>query len=971
LVTEILARLLLARSHALRVASLLTRFLPLLSASSRRRRPLRPPPTRVPSSPAGGGLMAGVGFGTTTGAGHPPAPLFARSAAVRLSAALRIPEGGGSGRSCKTRGRCSRGCWSQFGSGVSASRLLSVRRRGAPRVSSQRGEGRGGEGEGGAEWESRLVRTLLIDNYDSYTYNIYQELSVVNGLPPVVICNDEWTWEYVFQCLYEEEAFDNIVISPGPGSPTTLFFQLLQALGYVHGAQITYAPEPVHGRLSEIEHTGCNLFLDIPSGSKSGFKVVRYHSLIVDEDTLPKELIPIAWTTSEHAHSFLETETSARMPIFLTNSITQSLCADSSAKNVESSNMGREKVLMGIMHSTRPHYGVQFHPESIATSYGRKLFKNFKKMTIDYGLRSSALPERKVAFANEISRRLKVTKLSVANLLMGQHIVSSGIPKSKDPKYLKLQWRKFNGMAKQVGGSGNIFAKLFGDQNAEDTFWLDSSSTEQRRARFSFMGSKGGPLWKQMTFWLSDLSNKASKGGGYLSTRDADGEKKTIFLNDGFLDFLDKELQSFHYDKEDYQALPFDFCGGFVGYIGYGLKVECGASSNPHKSMVPDACFFFADNLLVIDHSNDDVYILSIHDAHCPRSRAAQHGTSEMKTWLDVTEKKLLGLVSSQEKMFIKHKLSTRPSNLSKPKFVVAKSRRQYMKDVESCLKFIQDGESYELCFTTQMKMRVKDIDALGIYCTLRDRNPAPYAAWLNFSKENLSILCSSPERFLQLDRNGILEAKPIKGTIARGATMEEDDHLKFQLQHSEKDQAENLMIVDLLRNDLGRVCEPGTVHVPHLMKVESYATVHTMVSTIRGEKIADLSPIDCVRAAFPGGSMTGAPKLRSMELLDTLECCSRGVYSGSIGFFSYNQRFDLNIVIRTVVIHEGEASIGAGGAVVALSSPEDEYEEMLLKARAPARVVEEYSKELGSENNLASSSFHSELCDREPLPLD
>ncbi|XP_022742476.1 aminodeoxychorismate synthase, chloroplastic-like isoform X2 [Durio zibethinus] len=835
-----------------------------------------------------------------------------------------------------------------------------------------------------------FVRTLLIDNYDSYTYNIYQELSVINGLPPVVVRNDEWTWNDIFHFLYEEGAFDNIVISPGPGSPTCpedigVCLQLLlecwdipilgvclghQALGHAHGAQIIHASEPIHGRLSEIEHNGCKLFANIPSGRNSGFKVVRYHSLVIDTKSFPKELIPIAWTSSDDTHSFLETQKFDVIPDAYVRERQQAnfgsiLLQLKNGSYWPSSNANRtksRKVVMGIRHATWPHYGVQFHPESVATTYGRQIFKNFREITKDYWLRmsSSFSSDRNIHYAASTqvphASRLFGTVSTGGQSAKNPDVRFSGeacsggpvihdadkrslgfldmvniLPQNMGAKFLKLKWRKFDHLASEVGGARNIFSELFGRNKAENTFWLDSSSTEKGRARFSFMGAKGGSLWKQLTFRLSDKSDVASKRGGHLLIEDAEGYTTSTFLEEGFFEYLNKELLSLCSEEKDYGGLPFDFYGGFIGYIGYNLKVECGAASSGHKSTTPDACFFFADNLVVIDHHSDDVYILSLHEGNTT------------KTWLDDTEQKLVSLKASATRKSDEQSLQNVTNSPHKAGFHSEKSREQYMRDVEKCLKYIKDGESYELCLTTQIRKCVGKVDPFRLYLHLREKNPAPYAAWLNFSKENLCICSSSPERFLRLDRNGILEAKPIKGTIARGATLEEDERLKLQLQCSEKDQAENLMIVDLLRNDLGRVCEPGTVHVPRLMEVESYATVHTMVSTIRGKKQSNVSAVDCVRAAFPGGSMTGAPKLRSMEILDSIESCSRGIYSGSIGFFSYNQTFDLNIVIRTVVIHENEASIGAGGAIIALSDPEKEYEEMLLKTRAPANAVMEF----------------------------
>ncbi|KAG0482102.1 hypothetical protein HPP92_010186 [Vanilla planifolia] len=278
--------------------------------------------------------------------------------------------------------------------------------------------------EGNDSCSQQLVRTLLIDNYDSYTYNIYQELAVVNGVPPVVIFNDELTWEQICNYVYVENLFDNIVISPGPGSPTCptdigVCLQVLihckdipilgvclghQSLGFACGAQIVQAPEPVHGRLSEIVHSGCSLFNGIPSGEKSGFKVMRYHSLVIAAESLPEELVPTAWTSSVRTLSLFDIKESDMSPGSFLNQTNKfqsigDLSGDSEAAGLSDigllNDLERGKVIMGVMHSSRPHYGVQFHPESIATCYGRQIFQNFKQITIDHGLRTS-LKETKV-----------------------------------------------------------------------------------------------------------------------------------------------------------------------------------------------------------------------------------------------------------------------------------------------------------------------------------------------------------------------------------------------------------------------------------------------------------------------------------------------------------------------------------------------------------------------------------------------
>jgi para-aminobenzoate synthetase len=684
--------------------------------------------------------------------------------------------------------------------------------------------------------------TLLIDNYDSFTYNLFQLLAEVNGREPLVVRNDEAGWEEL-----ERLEFDNVVISPGPGRPEhardfgvcaeairrcerpLLGVCLgMQGLGWMEGGTVEPAPQPLHGRVVTVEHDGSPLFAGIPKP----FQATRYHSLALARP-LPSSL--------------RETATCAGVP-------------------------------MALEHRDRPQWGVQFHPESIATEHGERLLANFRDLT---GLAGGGVP------APDTSR--------YGSMLSDWR----GDPAPRNRAALELRVECLDA----VPDPEAAFSSLYG--SSEYAFWLDSSRPGER-GRFSFMGDASGPL-------AEVIEHRAGEGQPLLER-------------------LQERLEQSR--PAHLHALPFEFDCGFVGYLGYELKSECGYPS-PQSSPHPDAALIFSDRLIAFDHEEQATYLLCLH-------RLGEEEAAE--EWISNTASQLANLSAvsdggSGESRRTLPAVVRRDSPGAPPTAPrLSRSRDQYLEDIETCLQHLRNGDSYELCLTNQLNLDL-EIDPLDLYLRLRRANPAPFSAYLRLG--DLTVLSSSPERFLRVSRDGEAEARPIKGTSRRGATPEEDARLAAALAADEKNRAENLMIVDLLRNDLGQICAIGSVEAPEMMAVESYETVHQLVSSVRGRLRSGASAADAVRSCFPPGSMTGAPKKRATEILDALEGAPRGVYSGAIGWLGLGGGADLSVAIRTIALAGGRATVGAGGAIVLDSDLEREYEEMLLKAAAPLRAVD------------------------------
>lgn len=400
-----------------------------------------------------------------------------------------------------------------------------------------------------------------------------------------------------------------------------------------------------------------------------------------------------------------------------------------------------------------------------------------------------------------------------------------------------------------------------------------------------------------------------------LKARDGlieDGESR--FTGDPF-NALAERLARYPVESEpDYPP----FQTGAAGYFAYDLArhLERLPAHRIDDQPLPDLLMGFYDWVIAYDHATKKAWVMSSgHPGKTPEERRERAAARLGAVVRQLAEPPALpnAIIRAQPKSDVE--------------------RAPYEGRVRRVIDYILAGDIYQANISQRFNATLpEDADPFALYCALRERNPAPFAAFMRHG--DISIVSASPERFLKL-RSGHVETRPIKGTRPRGRTPEEDRALADELTSSEKDRAENLMIVDLLRNDLSRVCRDRSVEVPVLFGLESYATVHHLVSVVTGELNQGKTAVDLLRAAFPGGSITGAPKIRAMEIIAELEPTRRGPYCGSVGYVGFDGSMDTSIVIRTMAILGRHLTFQVGGGIVADSDPASEYDETLTKARA------------------------------------
>jgi para-aminobenzoate synthetase component I len=380
-----------------------------------------------------------------------------------------------------------------------------------------------------------------------------------------------------------------------------------------------------------------------------------------------------------------------------------------------------------------------------------------------------------------------------------------------------------------------------------------------------------------------------------------------------------------HYKSEPIKDLP-PFQGGAMGYFAYDLLHHLENIPRPALDdiNIPDLLMGFYDLVIAFDHLKKQAWIISQGFPETEPAARHHHATARIE-WLS-------------------NKLATTPapafkSSWKHTEIISNFTQAQYQQAVEKVIDYIYAGDVFQANISQRFSSVLpENITPAELYAVLRFKNPATFSAYLNF--DEVCVASASPERFIHLQNNKV-QTRPIKGTRPRGKSAEEDLRLAQELMNSEKDLAENTMIVDLMRNDLSRVCEPNSVHVTQLCGLESYETVHHLVSVIEAELQPNFNAISLLKATFPGGSITGAPKIRAMEIISEIEPSARSLYCGCIGYLGFDGNMDTSIAIRTYTIKNNRVYFQAGGGILADSDPETEYQESLIKAYALKKVLE------------------------------
>jgi para-aminobenzoate synthetase component 1 len=449
-------------------------------------------------------------------------------------------------------------------------------------------------------------------------------------------------------------------------------------------------------------------------------------------------------------------------------------------------------------------------------------------------------------------------------------------------------------------------------------FFLDSGMDPYKLGRYSFIGSDPFLILK-------------SRGNRIKITQKNQIKKLT---GDPFT-ILDNLLKTY---QIDYHSSPVPFIGGAVGYLSYDLChfIESLPGEAADDLKLPECYLCFYDIILAFDNLEGKTYIISTGlpeiTAVNRKNRAIERITKLKESLTEIEVSNCEGVSTS---VSLTEKKVTIKADFSHQEYIAAiKKARQY----------IIDGDIFEVNLSQRFESQL-NITPYELYKRLRKINPAPFASYLGF--DDVTVVSASPERFLRL-QGDFVETRPIKGTRPRSENYIKDEQLADELLNSVKDRAENIMIVDLERNDLGRVCRYGSVKVTELAILEVFPTVFHLTSTIIGRLNKGKKAVDLLRATFPGGSITGAPKVRAMEIIDELELTRRSIYTGSMGYIGFNGNLDLNIAIRTFIIKEEKVYFQVGGAVVYDSNPEAEYKETLHKAKALIDSLHEESINAG-----------------------